>query len=1436
MSQYFCHNLKCAIAISKTPISVAMNCPVCQTPLVEYTETLSEADEKLLASLPYVIAYPLKRTLLEKHVWTKINFLKDTFLNYLKYIGLITATEFFNSPLKDRKMVALFQQALAEPSFGSWNQYIRETMSYLKENNHSFFCEDLVSYYDVVESGKKRKLYKGEIQTIDSNGDILIKKQEATAIGMLINFRNRYLGHGLTLDESESQKLWDNYFPIFRNLLEQMDFSERYPMYKHEHGESYLLKSAELMSTEKGQQRAARVWIENLEGCSMDILPFYIVPGEVSLTKEDKEQILAFESYTGKTIKFFSPEGTEKQSSGRILERLNLLLYDKQKEQPYAPEDFSREVFLSRIADENKLTQDQLLAEQKVIPGVYVPREEMETKLREWIGARANVFFIAAEAGSGKTNLLVEMQRQYSERQLPSLLIRAARMEKETLEQQLAYLLNLDIERGIVKYTSTIGGTQAAPMFIFIDGLNEASNAEKLWREVIEITRLFKPASLKFVVTCRVNTKSDLDRFCLNEDEWDQVFGENNEIEKSISSYIHWLTPLKMTEIKKAWEAYGRIRKDKYKPYFTFDNLAMFDRTIYSQISNPLVLRLFLETYHGKKLPNKKDAHLNIWKDWVATFSAEEQTFFRIIAGAIWEKGENELLLDDLLKDETLKSYFTTDLINAPYSRLKLKGWLSRYIKDLNVFVSFTVEGALFYLFGERLQSNFSPLSTSYIVNIIDEGYALKLAGIEEYLSLEAKQGKFNLISDLIDLSEKSAALCVKPMLHHLKIKGVEVTLNMLLENTSNNDWSVILELINDLEDQQLFDLKKQISNWIFNWFKGREKMYFNLEVALEIYEDLEFVEKEILLNSIEEKIQNSSDNVNEFLSERKKLAYFYFRNGFPEKAIFFYENIYDLKTLNNPLILNVIGASFDNLEDEKNAIEFYSRAMKILIDGDRHGNLLGNLYFNLSIHEKNIDKKIELLDKSLSIKIDLFGEKHKEVADTIAALGLAKIKGALYDEGFVYLNKALEILTEINGDLTEIKSFLSFYFDEIEDFKKALEYRLEALEITISKVGHNSPILYKHLSQIGELYYKLGDDEKSLDFYKQAENVLGSNSQQVDSLIYIKCSIGYVSFWLSKYDESIKYYNQAMLIHNESPTSYSNSILKDIFYYSGYAYYCKFEYEKSIKLLINLVDLKKEDIGVENFVDYNKIIGHCLFYLERYEDSVRHYQLIINEIEDFNVKNEIFYYSGYAYYCKFEYEKSIKLLINLVDLKKEDIGVENFVDYNKIIGHCLFYLERYEDSVRHYQLIINEIEDFNVKNEIFELIATCYELIGQYDEAGEQYKKCLSFSKEPMELSRLNLKLGKCYQVLKKYELAIEAFEKGIEHDKNIEIYFKISECYESNNDKKMALQFFIEAGMYGIQTLDVNNEMLQNSIVNAKRLARELGKLSDLPEWMRS
>jgi len=731
-------------------------------------------------------------------------------LNYLKYLGLITATEFFNSDLKDKKMVALFHATLAEPSFGTWNLYIRETIAYLNQNNHRFFCPELPGYYETIETGKKRKLYKGEIEFIDGNGDVQLKKQEATAIGMLINFRNRYLGHGLTLDEDASKKLWDEYYPMFNQLLTQLNFPIEYPMFKHEHGETYLLQSNELSAIEKGNQISASVWMENPARQTMDILPFFIVPGELALTKEDKEQLLTYESYTGKTIKFFSPEGTEKQTSGKILEKLNLLLRDKQKEQPYSPESFTKEVFLQRIADENKLTLDTLIAEKKYIPGVYVHREEMEIKLREWIGARSNIFFIAAEAGSGKTNLLLEIQQQYAAQNLPVIFIRAARMDKPSLQGQIAHLLNIQPELGIEDYTS-ISGTQASPTFILIDGLNEAVQGESLWQEILEISKKSTPGSLKFVVSSRANTSADLNRYPLVDVDEVYLYGEKKEGHTELSAFAFWLTALNMSEMKSAWEAYGQTNKNKYKPQFSFDDIATFDRGIYNLISNPLVLRIFLETYHNKPLPKKGNKHLNIWQDWLSTFSFEEIAFLKNLAQAVWEKGENELLLDDLLNNPKLNSFLTTDLINAPYPRLKNLGWISRYVKDFNACLSFTVEGALLYLLGSHLHEQTSSMDFDAISSLLKTGTKIQQSAVESYLCLLAINDDLRLVCELIDGGQEYHKVCDLPMLFYLRNNGVKLFIEKVFYEPTHNDWHAMLMLNNTLDDLEEHVLRKQL-------------------------------------------------------------------------------------------------------------------------------------------------------------------------------------------------------------------------------------------------------------------------------------------------------------------------------------------------------------------------------------------------------------------------------------------------------------------------------------------------------------------------------------------------------------------------------------------------------------------------------------------------
>ena len=1102
---------------------------------------LSTKDIDLIASLPYVIAYPLQQTLLEKHPPQRINLFKDTFLNYLKYLGLLSASEFFNSDIKDKRMVLLFQQNLIETAFGKWNHYIRESLKFLKEHNHPFFCPELVSYYELVETGNKSKKYKGEIEYEDGNGDTqIIVQSSITSIGMLINFRNRYLGHGLTLDAQKAEALWQEYFPIFRNLLEQLRFAKDYPMMKYEDGQTYLLHGSEITTTSFINNPHASIWIQNKTGANMDILPFFIVPGEVSLEKEDKEQMFTYESYTGKTIKFFSPEGTEKQTSGKLLDKLNLLLRDKQKEVPFTPLQFTKEIFLNRIADENNLLIETLINEKKIIPGVYQQREEMEIKLREWIGARANIFFIAAEAGSGKTNLLAEIQKQYAERELPSLLIRAGRMEKKTLTAQIAYLLNIDLQQGLENYTS-LAGTQAEPTFILIDGLNEANHAEAIWQEIMYLSSLFEPGSLKFVVTNRANTKADLERYLVSDKEQELLYGENKENENGLGAYSYWLTSLDMKEMKGAWENYVAKDKARFKPQFTFDAIAEFDRGIYNQINNPLILRLFLEIYNGKTLPKKGNKHLHIWSDWLKTFSEAEQTFFNLVANAVWDKGENELLLDDLLNNETLKPYFTSDVINTPYQRLKNLGWISSYTKDLNSYVGFTVEGSLLYLLGVQLLNQTPKIDLEYVQNILQTNSKLHTAAIEAFLREEALTGNLDLVSELIDAEGQDVSICITPLVLFLKTFGVKEIIEIVLANPTERDWEALLKLDEQLEYLQLHKLRKEFLSEIMPF--NQMQIENEILVGIKACTALDKIEAQKYINKIDKNssVVSESDKIIFALGKLENIV------GNFNDALFYFEkcltNYLKKRNKYNTSIANIysyLGMVWSSLAEYDKALNYYEQSLNIYLKifGECH-NEVAVLYNNIGevCGEKyENEKALAYYDKSLSIRIKLFGEYHSDVAATYNNIGFIWSNNENYNKALDYYNKSVKIYFKSVGEEHQLLAItygnIAGIYDDLDDYDKALNFYEKSLEIEIRTLGELHPRLATTYNNIGFVLKNKGNYDSALLNYEKSINILiktvGDEHLNVGRTY---CNIG--SIWTSKlnFEKALIFYEKSLVI-----------------------------------------------------------------------------------------------------------------------------------------------------------------------------------------------------------------------------------------------------------------------------------------------------------------
>ncbi|MGC6434682.1 MAG: hypothetical protein ACON4M_10860, partial [Crocinitomicaceae bacterium] len=355
----------------------------------------------------------------------------------------------------------------------------------------------------------------------------------------------------------------------------------------------------------------------NVNKQELSIVPFFILPGEYfNREVSDKAKVMIYEQNTGKRIIFFSPESVHGETNNeKVLEQLNLMIREKEKQDPIAIEDLNETSWKALLLDNNEATIQSLLSEKKVIKGIYQERQDAEVALRSWVGARAGLFFLAAEAGSGKTNLLVEMNRQYTERGLDTILLRGNRFRTPDIWEELCYRLNLTSESSF-KNADFLKYKQENPLMILIDGANENSNSKVLFDSIIQFLNLHKGGHIKVVLSWRVNTKNELPQ---TDEKYESIIysdaKENNREDNVIARSCHWLKPLNKIEVEGAWNKYVNDKQDKVrrKPNYTYEELTFHDRSLSDQLDNPLLLRLFLELNNGKGLPKSRGGFISIW-------------------------------------------------------------------------------------------------------------------------------------------------------------------------------------------------------------------------------------------------------------------------------------------------------------------------------------------------------------------------------------------------------------------------------------------------------------------------------------------------------------------------------------------------------------------------------------------------------------------------------------------------------------------------------------------------------------------------------------------------------------------------------------------------------------------------------------------------------
>ena len=79
--------------------------------ILESDKAYSDFENDVISNYPYVITYPFKRMLDEEDGRNKLELLAYSFLNLMKYVGLILASDYFNLPFKKNNTNIISDQA-----------------------------------------------------------------------------------------------------------------------------------------------------------------------------------------------------------------------------------------------------------------------------------------------------------------------------------------------------------------------------------------------------------------------------------------------------------------------------------------------------------------------------------------------------------------------------------------------------------------------------------------------------------------------------------------------------------------------------------------------------------------------------------------------------------------------------------------------------------------------------------------------------------------------------------------------------------------------------------------------------------------------------------------------------------------------------------------------------------------------------------------------------------------------------------------------------------------------------------------------------------------------------------------------------------------------------------------------------------------------------
>jgi tetratricopeptide (TPR) repeat protein len=623
------------------------------------------------------------------------------------------------------------------------------------------------------------------------------------------------------------------------------------------------------------------------------------------------------------------------------------------------------------------------------------------------------------------------------------------------------------------------------------------------------------------------------------------------------------------------------------------------------------------------------------------------------LAELMFEKEQHVLSVDDLFDDTQIGDFVKSIQIDSPYQQLLFEGVLTESVKEEKLYVSFTVEGYFHYVLGEVVYTFSYDKDAEFLIQLLLSNNLNGLKeGIEQCLIRDVNLQEIERLRDLIDTGGYYLEICIRPLLHFMKIYGVDTTLDKILENPTDNDWKAFLQLSRLMDELVLLETKEIFLKDLmrYNSFNSKEAIWMAIKSCeIFIIEEVKVILEKI--NICFDLIENDSDilfalgEVYEQIGDLDQAFKIYHKGLDIELKIFgnkhpnvgnsygYIGSIYQKKGDFKQAILfkqkgleiqkkslgidhsyvaisnSNIGSVWLEMEDYNRAIKSFQKCLEVQLKN------LGTEHPNTSISYSNIglvwgllgdhEKSLEFSQKSLNICLKLYGPEHREIATNYNNIGIIWNNIGNFEKSLEFYHKCLDIqLRTIGSDYEDVAisyNNIATVWNNMEVYDKALEFYNKCINVQLNTIGDEHPKLAITYSNISSAYYNQGEYDNAIDFSHKELDIRLKNSEEDHSIIAVVYNnIGHFFECKGDFKKALEYYNKCLEIelitvghdHTDTANSYLNI---------GECY-------ENMQNLVSAIDSFKKGFLIDGTGRFLFRIASCLEKLGDKKEALNHY------------------------------------------------------------------------------------------------------------------------------------------------------------------------------------------------------------------------------------